>query len=52
MDDQQDPDTLASARTSEPEAKPGQSAPAAKKKNFWRELLTLVVAAAVLTLLV
>ena len=54
MDDQTDPDTLASARTSEPEAKPGQSAPAAKakKKNFWRDLLTIVVAAAVLTLLV
>jgi negative regulator of sigma E activity len=54
MDDQQDPETLASARTSEPEAKPAQSAPAAKakKKNFWRELLTIVVAAAVLTLLV
>ena len=54
MDDQQDPDTLASARTSEPEAKPGQSAPAARprRRNFWRELLTIVVAAAVLTLLV
>ncbi len=57
MDDQQDPGSLASARTSEPEAgksgpEPGQSAPAAKKKNFWRELLTIVVAAAVLTLLV
>jgi signal peptidase I len=56
-DDQQDPDTLASARTSDPEAEPGQSAPKAKaakkkKKNFWRELLTIVVAAAVLTLLV
>ncbi len=39
------------------ESAPGgnQSAPAAKnkkKKNFWRELLTIVVAAAVLTLLV
>jgi signal peptidase I len=54
MDDQQDPDTLASERTSEPEAEPGQSASAAKKKtkHFWRELLTIVVAAAVLTLLV
>ena len=55
MDDQQDPGALASERTSEPEAEPGQSAPAAKakkKKNFWRELLTIVVAAAVLTLLV
>jgi signal peptidase I len=73
MDDQQDPGTLASARTSEsvgpalakpaadesapevstsvPEA--NKSAPRAKKKkNFWRELLTIVVAAAVLTLLV
>ncbi len=55
MDDQTDPGPRASAGTSEPEAKPGQSAPAtkaAKKKNFWRELLTIVVAAAVLTLLV
>ena len=55
MDDQADPGTLASERTSEPEAEPGASAPAAKakkKKNFWRELLTIVVAAAVLTLLV
>jgi signal peptidase I len=61
MDDQHDPDTLASARTSEPAAdktaqEPGPGAPAAKKakkkKNFWRELLTIVVAAAVLTLLV
>src|SRR5437588_3291974 len=59
-DDQQDPGTLASARTPGPVAEnsppePGQSAPAAKaakKKNFWRELLTIVVAAAVLTLLV
>ncbi len=58
-DDQQDPGRLASARTPEPVAdnsapEPGQSAPAAKskkKKNFWRELLTIVVAAAVLTLL-
>ena len=57
MDDQADPGTLASERTSEPEAEPGQSAPAVrakkkKKKSFWRELLTIVVAAAVLTLLV
>ena len=52
MDDQTDPDALASARTSEPEAKPGQIARAAKKKSFWRELLTIVVVAAVLTLLV
>jgi len=61
MDDQQDPGTLASARTSEsagtsaPEE--GKSAPAAgragkKKKSFGRELLTIVLAAAVLTLLV
>ena len=56
MDDQPDPSPRASAGTSEPEAKPGQSSPAArtakKKKNFWRDLLTIVVAAAVLTLLV
>jgi signal peptidase I len=64
MDGQEDPDTLASARSSEPTAdetaqEPGQRAPAAKKakkakkkRNFWRELLTIVVAAAVLTLLV
>ena len=61
MDGQEDPDTLASARPSEPAAdktapEPGQRAPAAKKakkkRNFWRELLTIVVAAAVLTLLV
>ncbi len=60
-DDQHDPDTLASARTSDsaPDKtarQPVQSAPAAKrakkKRNFWRELLTIVVAAAVLTLLV
>jgi len=57
--DQQDPGTLASARTSDepaadsaaPEA--DKSAPAAKKKkSFGRELLTIVVAAAILTLLV
>ncbi len=60
MDDQQDPGTLASAPTSEPAAdksapEPDQSAPTArkkKKKSFARELLTIVVAAAVLTLLV
>jgi len=53
MDDQHDPGSLASARTSEPEVEPAKSAPAAKKKkSFWRELLTIVVAAAVLTLLV
>jgi signal peptidase I len=60
-DDQDDPDTLASARTSDSAAdktarEPVQSASAAKqakkKRNFWRELLTIVVAAAVLTLLV
>jgi len=58
-DDQQDPDRLASARTPEPVAdstapEPGQNAAAKKKKkkNLWRELLTIVVAAAVLTLLV
>jgi len=59
MDDQQDPGTLASARTSEsadkdaPEA--DESAPAAKskkKRSFGRELLTIIVAAAILTLLV
>ena len=50
MDDQ-DPGPLASASTPEP----GQSALATqkkKKKSFGRELLTIVVAAAVLTLLV
>ena len=49
--DDQDPGPLASVST--PEA--GQSAPATqkkKKKSFGRELLTIVVAAAVLTLLV
>ncbi len=60
-DDQHDPDTLASAHTSDSAAdktarEPGQNAPTAKrakkKRNFWRELLTIVVAAAVLTLLV
>ena len=60
MDDQHDPGSFASARTSAgagasaPAA--GKSAPAAKpakkKKSFWRELLTIVVAAAVLTLMV
>ncbi len=50
MDDQ-DPGPLASASTPEP----GKSAPATqkkRKKSFGRELLTIVVAAAVLTLLV
>jgi signal peptidase I len=57
--DQRDPGTLASARTSEPVAdtdasETGQGAPAAtrKKKSLGRELLTIVVTAAVLTLLV
>jgi signal peptidase I len=59
-DNQDDPDTLA-ARTSDSVAdktarEPVQSVSAAKqakkKRNFWRELLTIVVAAAVLTLLV
>ena len=58
MDDQQDPGTLAPATESEPDsgsdkAEPGKDAPAGKKKkSFGRELLTIVVAAAVLTLLV
>jgi signal peptidase I len=57
--DQRDPDTLAAARTSERAAGaeatgPGEGAPAArkKKKSLGRELLTIVLAAAVLTLLV
>ena len=63
MDDQQDPVRSASAQPPEPGAKssapePGESGSAArdekpkKKKSFGRELLTIVVAAAVLTLLV
>jgi signal peptidase I len=62
MDDQDDPGTLASAHTSESASAKAAgdksvprgrtSAPAAKKKSFWRELLTIVVAAAVLTLVV
>src|SRR5207245_10832116 len=64
MDDQQHPGTLAPSPASEPssasepdagagQAGPDKDAPAAKKKNsFGRELLTIVVAAAVLTLLV
>ena len=64
MDDQQDPGTLAPSPASEPdadssEAEPDEDAPAAKKakkakkqKSFGRELLTIVVAAAILTLLV
>ena len=58
-DDEQDPGTLASARTSDELAagssEPDPSAPVAKakkKKSFGRELLTIVVAAAILTLLV
>jgi signal peptidase I len=59
-DDRQDPGTLASARTSEAAAdqnapESGRTVPAAqkaKKKSFGRELLTIVVVAAVLTLLV
>jgi signal peptidase I len=58
MDDQDDPGTLASAPAQESEAPAGQGArtatagKAVKKKSFWRELLTIVVAAAVLTLVV
>ena len=64
MDDQQDPGTLAPAPVSEPDAgsetdngsepEPDNGASAAKKKkkSFGRELLTIVVAAAILTLLV
>jgi signal peptidase I len=62
MDDQDDPGTLASAPAPESEAPGGQGAPrggrtapagkAVKKKSFWRELFTIVVAAAVLTLVV
>ncbi len=61
MDDEQDPGTLAPAPASEPDAgsgkpEPDKDAPAAKKKkkkkSFGRELLTIVVAAAILTLLV
>ena len=60
-DDQEDPGPLASARTSDEPAsgsgapEPDKSAPTAKakkKKSFGRELLTIVVAAAILTLLV
>jgi signal peptidase I len=62
MDDEQDPGTLAPAPAPEPDAgsakaEPDKDAPAAnkkkkKKKSFGRELLTIVVAAAILTLLV
>jgi signal peptidase I len=60
-DDPQDPGTLAPVPTSDEPAsgsgppEPDENAPAAKakkKKSFGRELLTIVVAAAVLTLLV
>jgi signal peptidase I len=56
-DDQGDPGLLASADTREPggdksDSRRDTGAPAAKNKNFWRELLTIVVAAAVLTLMV
>jgi signal peptidase I len=62
IDDQDDPGTLASARTSESEAPGDEGAPhgrttapaarAAKERSFWRDLLTIVVAAATLTLVV
>jgi signal peptidase I len=63
MDDQQDPGSVTSARTPEPGAESSAPEPGAgdsdakagkpkKKKGFARELLTIVVAAAVLTLLV
>ena len=64
MDDQQEPGSVTSAQTPESDAKssapePGESdsgakagKPKKKKKSFARELLTIVVAAAVLTLLV
>ena len=59
-DDQEDPGALASAPASDeaaagsgaPEPGTGARAAKAKKKSFGRELLTIVVAAAVLTLLV
>ena len=59
MDDQDDPGTFASAHTSESAsakaagdkgAPHGSKSASAAKKSFWRELLTIVVAAAVLTL--
>src|SRR5882724_12929163 len=60
MDDQQDPGTLAPAPASEPDAGSDKAEPDSaakggkpkKKKSFGRELLTIVVAAAILTLLV
>jgi len=59
-DDQEDPGALASAPASDeaaagsgaPEPGKGARAAKAKKKSFGRELLTIVVAAAILTLLV
>jgi len=59
-DDQEDPGPLASARTSaelaagsaDPEPDRRARAAKGKKKSFGRELLTIVVAAAILTLLV
>jgi signal peptidase I len=63
MDDQQDPRSVTSPQTPEPGATPSAPEPDAsdsaakagkrkKEKSFARELLTIVVAAAVLTLLV
>ena len=63
MDDQQDPPSVTSPQTSEPGATPSAPEPDTsdsaakagkrkKEKSFARELLTIVVAAAVLTLLV
>ena len=57
MDDQDDPGPRAPARTREPagdksSSRRDTSAPAAKKKSFSRELLTIVIAAVVLTLVV
>jgi signal peptidase I len=52
-DDQHDPGPLASAPTADHADPDQESAPAGRKrKHFWRELLAIVVAAAVLTLLV
>jgi len=58
MDDQDDLGTLASAPAPESEAPAGQGArttpagKAVKERSFWRDLLTIVVAASVLTLVV
>jgi signal peptidase I len=56
-DDQDDPGPRASARTREPAGDQSASGrdtgtPVAKKKHFWRDVLTIVIAAAVLTLMV